>query len=275
MDLATTLARAAPVRDRCLPVDEAFVDLLPDAGLQRGRIVGCTGPSAVSLAVALAARATATGSWLAVVGVPMFGIEAAAEFGVPLSRLVAVDAAGGPATWAERVAAAADGFDLVLTQPPPGAARVERKVRQRLQARGVVLLTVSPSSASVSCDVECTTSRVDWAGIGQGFGSLRARRAVVRIGGRRVPRPVERELWLPGPDGAIGVVEPVAAPNVDHVGDHVVDRLVHRDEPSATSPPRPSLVHRSVDVAGGADQPIVEPPAADLGDDEPLLERAG
>ena len=67
--------------------------MLPDAGLVRGRVVGCTGPAAMSLALALAARATVTGSWLAAVGVPMLGVEAVAELGVPLSRLV-VDRVG-------------------------------------------------------------------------------------------------------------------------------------------------------------------------------------
>lgn len=180
--------------------------MLPDAGLVRGRIVGCTGPAAMSLGLALAARATTTGSWLAVVGVPMLGVEAAAELGVPLSRLVAIDVDGRPAAWAERVGAAADGFDLILTRPPAGADRVVRKVRQRLQARGVVLIAVGPSNPGIGCDVEFTTTSVAWAGLGSGHGSLAARRATVRVGGRRVPRPVERDLWLPGPGGRVEVV---------------------------------------------------------------------
>jgi hypothetical protein len=180
--------------------------MLPDAGLVRGRVVGCTGPAAMSLSLALAARATTIGSWLAVVGVPMLGVEAAAEFGVPLSRLVAIDSDGRPAAWAERVGAAADGFDLILTRPPSGADRVVRKVRQRLQARGVVLIAVGPSSPGIGCDVEFTTTAVAWKGLGAGHGSLLGRRATVRVGGRRVPRPVERELWLPGPTGRVAVV---------------------------------------------------------------------
>jgi hypothetical protein len=180
--------------------------MLPDAGLVRGRVVGCTGPAAISMALALAARATATGSWLATVGVPMLGVEAAAELGIPLSRLVSIDTDGGPAAWAERVGAAADGFDLILTRPPAGAERVVRKIRQRMHARGVVLFAVGPTSPGMSCDVEFTTSSVEWVGLGQGHGSLMGRRAVVCAGGRRVPRPVERELWLPGPGGGVEAV---------------------------------------------------------------------
>lgn len=205
--MISSLASLAPVGDRCLPVDEALAPLLPDPGLQRGRVIGCTGPAAMSLALALASRSVMVGSWLAVVGVPMLGVEAAAQFGLPLSRLVMVDSPGPAAGWAERVGAAADGFDIVLTCPPAGAERVLRKVRTRLQARGVVLITVGPGSQPgsqpVSCDLEFTTTSVEWDGIGQGAGHLTARRATVRSGGRRMPRPVELELWLPGPDGRV------------------------------------------------------------------------
>ena len=200
--------------------------MLPDAGLVRGRVVGCTGPAAMSLALALTSRATTTGSWLAVVGVPMLGLEAVAEFGVPLSRVVAVDSDGRPAAWAERVGAAADGFDLILTRPPAGADRVVRKVRQRLQARGVVLIAVGPSSPGMACDIEFSTTAVEWAGLGEGHGALLGRRATVRVGGRRVPRPIERELWIPGPSGRVAAV---AAPDVpgDVSGDVHAD--VHGD----------------------------------------------
>jgi hypothetical protein len=205
------IAPIIPARDRCLPVDEAFISMLPDEGLVRGRVVGCTGPAAVSLAVALASRSVITGSWLAVVGLPMLGIEAAGELGLPLSRLVLVEASCAPTVWAERVAAAADGFDLIMTRPPPGAERVVRKVRHRLQARGVVMFAVGPSSPGVSCDLEVSTTAVAWAGLGQGFGHLVGRHATVRVGGRRVPRPVERDLWLPGPDGRVALVEVAGA----------------------------------------------------------------
>jgi hypothetical protein len=201
--VTSQLASLTPARDRCLPVDEAFATLLPDVGLQRGRVFGCTGPAAMSLALALASRTVIVGSWMAAVGVPMLGVEATAEFGIPLSRLVVVDVQGGPAVWAERVAAAADGFDVVLTCPPAGAERVVRKVRTRLQARGVVMIVVGSTSLGVSCDLEFTTTSVTWGGLGQGFGHLSTRSATVRASGRRMPRPVELDLWLPGPDGRI------------------------------------------------------------------------
>jgi hypothetical protein len=199
--VTTTIAGLVPAADRCLPVDEALASMLPDAGLSRGKLVGCSGPAAWSLALALLARAVATGSWLAVVGAPAFGIEAAGELGVALERVVLIDAE--PATWAERVAAAADGFELIATSPPPGAERTMRKVRQRVQARGAVLIAVGASNPGVACDLDFTTSAVEWQGIGQGAGHLMARRVAVELVGRRIPRPVLRELLLPGPDGGL------------------------------------------------------------------------
>jgi hypothetical protein len=217
MELAT-VARLSPA-DRVLPVDEVFAPMLPHAGLQRGQVVGCSGAAGWSLALGLISRPVATGSWVAFVGAPMAGVEAAAEFGVSLARVVFVDVAGGPSGWAERVAAAADGFELIVTCPPVGAERVARRVRQRLQARGVVLVALSPSleqTPSLACDLELTASAVGWAGIGQGNGHLMARRVTVRVSGRRVPRQLEREILLPCPNGRMRALdEQPAVPHFD------------------------------------------------------------
>ncbi|NNE12336.1 MAG: hypothetical protein HKN41_08855 [Ilumatobacter sp.] len=226
-----TLAGMVPARDRCLPVDEAFASMLPDAGLVRGRVVGCTGPAAMSAALALASRSTVTGAWLAAVGVPMLGVEAAVELGVVPTRLVAVGVAGGPAAWAERIAAAADGFDLILTRPPAGAERTLRRVRQRLQARGTVLFAVGPADPGVSCDIEFVTTPIEWAGLGEGHGVVTGRRVRVELCGRRIPRPIERQLWLPGPDGRVATV--------DTTVDTTVDSTIHADRHHLVGPDVP------------------------------------
>ena len=216
----TTVPSLVPARDRCLPVDEVFASLLPDAGLQRGRVVGCSGVAAWSLALGVISRAVGTGSWAAFVGTPAIGLEAASELGVALARVVLVDVDGSPSVWAERVAAAADGFELIVTCPPVGAERVARRVRQRLQARGVVLFAVSASTPSLACDVELASTAVTWAGIGQGSGYLMARRVTVAVTGRRVPRRRECELLLPCPNGRIRVLE-----RGDEAGDDELERV--------------------------------------------------
>lgn len=149
---------------------------------------------------------------MVMVGTPMLNVESAAELGVPLRRVVHVDAGKGPKQWAERVAAAVDGFDVVMTRPPSGAERQLRQVRIRLQARGAVLIAVDTHHLDISCDVEFSTTSVEWSGLGAGHGHLVGRRATVRCGGRRVPRPVSGEFWLPGPDGRVALVEPIAEP---------------------------------------------------------------
>ena len=76
----------------------------------------------------------------------------------------------------------------------------------------MVLLAVSPSTPSLACDVELSSTAVTWAGIGQGSGYLMARRVNVAVAGRRVPRRRECELLLPCPNGRMRVLaddEPV------------------------------------------------------------------
>lgn len=204
----TALSGLVPARDRSLPVEPALTGLLPDAGLRRGHVVGCGGVASRSLAMALVARAVGEGAWLAVVGVPTFGVEAAIGYGIAPERVVLVDA-DGVDDWADRVAAAADGFDLVLTAAPRGAERRMRKVRQRLQARGVVLVVVPGTrhgDLGVGCDAELTVTAAAWHGIGQGHGRLMARRVTIESAGRRVPQPRRVECWLPSVDGRIDVV---------------------------------------------------------------------
>ena len=100
----TTLSAVVPRGDLTIPVDEPLGSMLPDGGLQRGSIVGCEGPAAVSLAAAMVAGAARAGSWVLLLGIPMVGLEAFDELGVSLRRVVSVEAGVGPAGWAEGVA---------------------------------------------------------------------------------------------------------------------------------------------------------------------------
>ena len=104
--------------------------------------------------------------------------------------------------------AAAEGFEIILTCAPPGAERMLRKVRQRLQARGAVLVVILPTNQGerFTCDVELVTSTVEWLGIGSGHGGLVGRRVSITSQGRRSPRSLHTEVWLPGPDGRVGSV---------------------------------------------------------------------
>ena len=125
-ELASLAERVAPLAlagERTLPVADEFAELFPERGLVRGRTIVCSGQAATSLALALAAPAVAAGSWLAAIDVPTIGLDAASEFGIALERVVAVRTGadrevGRAGRWSDVVAAAADGFDLLITRVP-------------------------------------------------------------------------------------------------------------------------------------------------------------
>jgi hypothetical protein len=211
MDLAAAVAPTTLARQRTLPVAGPLIPLLPDGALPRGRAVSCRGIAATSLAVALAAEAAVAGSWLAVVDVPWLGVEAVAELGVPLERLVRVDP-GADASWVDLVAAVLDGFELVITRMPQRLnAAVVRRVQARVQAREAVLITVGDPGPLLA-DITMAASSPVWEGVEHGWGRLRGRRVAVSATGRRVPRPRRADLWLPGPDGTVATAtSPIVA----------------------------------------------------------------
>lgn len=217
MDLAAAVAPTTLARQRTLPVADPLLPLLPEGGLVRGRAVACQGLAATSLTLALAAGATQAGAWLAVVDVPWLGVEAAAELGVPLERLVRVEAPGDAGAWADLVAAVVDGFELVVTRVPRRInAGVLRRVQSRVQAREAVLLALG-DPGPLAVDVAMTASAAEWDGVEQGAGYLRGRRVTVAASGRRIPRPRHAELWLPGPGGGVAAAADPAGATVEPV----------------------------------------------------------
>lgn len=212
-------------RERTLPVASAFEALLPDEGLVRGRVMSCHGAAAATLASGLVVDALVAGAWMAVVDVPTFGADAAAEVGVPLERVVrvgsGVDAERAAASaWIEVMAAAVDGFDVVVTRVP-AALRGERRpaairtLVKRIQQHGAVVVVLGESGALAS-DVELHTASTVWSGLGDGSGHLRRRRIDVQASGRRLPGGRNGAIEL---TGAHDRVELVAASPVDASAD--------------------------------------------------------
>jgi hypothetical protein len=213
--LAELGERVKPVtlaRERTLPVAAPFDELLPD-GLVRGQVVACRGAAARSLAFGLVREALVEGGWMAVVDVSTFGTDAAAEFGVPLERVVRVDtgadrASGAEHDWIDVMGAAVDGFDLVLTRVPdllrndrrPPAVR---KLGSRLQQKGAVVVTLGAAGA-LGGDVELATRRTVWAGLGDGTGHLRRRLIDVEASGRRMSGRRSCSIELIGEGARLG-----------------------------------------------------------------------
>lgn len=198
--------RNAPAREQLLAVASPLLELFPHGGLTRGQTVGCRGTASLSLAMSVAAQATVSGSWLAVAGLPTMGLQAAAEAGIALERVMMATIPVGitEAAWANAVSALIDGFDLIVLRQSslcPIRAATARRLQARLQSRGAVLIVVG-QPGDFSIDVALSTSAGQWAGLGRGYGRLMQRRVEVSATGRRVAQIRRTELWLPNAQGS-------------------------------------------------------------------------
>jgi len=181
--------QATKLDTRAIPTHAALSGLLPGGALKQGASYSVEG--SLTLLMALLAGPSAAGSWCGVVGVPEFGIEAAASFGIDLERVAFVP---HPGEHLLTVAAAlADVLSVVVIRPTKRvgdgtAARLAARLRQRGSTL-IVLGGWPQSEASLSL------SENRWSGVGNGHGYLAARQvtvtAMTRAGSRR------RRLWLP------------------------------------------------------------------------------
>jgi hypothetical protein len=209
-----------------LPVLPALGPLLPHGALRRGSTVAVAGST--SLLLAVLAGPSLAGSWCAVVGMPTLGLVAAAAAGVAVERLALVPAPGRE--WPSVAAALLDAVDLVVIAPDVRVRAGEaRRLAARARQRGSVLVPYGvPAGGWEGTDLRLSVDAAEWSGLGDGWGRLRARRAVVRCDGRgSAARPRRVRLWLPAADGGIA---PAAA-----MGE-VVPIPARRSSPAAGSP---------------------------------------
>ena len=206
------LGAARLATERTLPLDPVLGALLGSEGLVRGQAVACRGPAARSLAIAASASAVVLGSWIAVLGVDDLGVEAVADAGLPLERLVRVrPGSDGVRAWADLCLAALDGFELLLTSPPGRVpAPLATAIRRRLRSRAGCLLVIG-DPRGLEVDVELSSATPSWQGIGTGTGRLADRCVEVRASGRRVHRGGAAVVSLPGSDGRLHAPEAVAS----------------------------------------------------------------
>lgn len=128
-----------PGSQSLLPVPDSLAAALP-AGLPRGAVAVLSG--ARSLPVGMAAAVSSGGGHVAIVGLPDFGLLAAAEMGADLSRLAVIPHPGSDPV--EVAAVLMDGMDLVVLGlgghcvPATRARAVVARARQR----GCTLLVV-------------------------------------------------------------------------------------------------------------------------------------
>jgi len=196
-------SRAAPP----LPVLPALHELLPH-GLRRGSTLSVSG--SVSLLLALLGAASADGAWCALVGLPPISAEAAAEYGIELSRLAIVPRPGS--AWTTVVGALLDAVEVVAVRPvgrTPALGEVNRLAARARSHDAVLMPFLTGDTSWPGADVRLEAHDRHWAGIGSGRGRLRERQLDVTAQGRgRAARPRRTELWLPVAGG--GVAAPAA-----------------------------------------------------------------
>jgi hypothetical protein len=171
-------ALAGPVEPRIMPVPDALAGLFPWGGMRLGTVVSVQGSA--SLLLALLSAASAAGVWSAVIGREDLGLLAAAEAGVEVQRLALVPRPG--AELAAVTSALLDGIELVALAGVGTLTLAEvRRLTGRARQRGAVLL---PLGDWPGADVRLCCERIEWAGLGVGYGRLRSMRMTVRATGR-------------------------------------------------------------------------------------------
>lgn len=187
-----------------IPTHPALVDLVQ---LRTG---GAYEVERASLAMALLATASAEGAWSAVVGAADFGIEAAAEMGVDLTRTVLVPDPGEH--WLEATAALLDVVTVVVLRLPEHLRRVAPTTASRISARlrkrsSALIVWGSWPGAEARISLQGSA----WSGADHGHGRLRSRR--VLLGVERGSAPMQKvELWFPATDTSLSRVEQPLAP---------------------------------------------------------------
>lgn len=166
------------------------------ADLVQLRTGGAYEVDSAGLAMALLAPPSQEGSWSAVVGADDFGVEAAEEMGIDLTRTVLVPDPGEH--WLEATAALVDVVTMVLLKPPVVVGeRTASRIAARLRKRSAVLLVQGRWPGS---EARLEIEQSVWSGADHGHGRLRHRRIVVGV--RHGSAPVRRtQLELPVGEG--------------------------------------------------------------------------
>lgn len=186
---------------RGLPTHPALARLLPGGALKEGATYSVD--RSITLLMLLLAGPSEAGSWCGVVGIPEFGAEAAAGFGISLERLALVPQPGDQ--WLAVTAAIADVMTVIAVRPPRRASDGSiARLAARLRKRGATLLVLTGGSQSAAwpqseAALRITESR--WSGIGDGCGHLSAREATVTVTSRAGGKPRSARLTLPWASG--------------------------------------------------------------------------
>lgn len=195
--LAEVARRHRPVsaaHERVIPVPGPLGELLPNAALARGAVVGVEGvpgAGASSVALTLAAAVTAVGEWAAVVDLDgSLGGRAATEAGVALERFAVVRPPPGTRfpmeRWVAVVATLLDGMSLVVAELPRSVRDADaRRLVARAREREVILVPFGPARAwGADTTLRVRATGGAWPGLDAGSGVLGERTIRVQVDGR-------------------------------------------------------------------------------------------
>ena len=185
--------------EKTLPAPEALQSVLPQGGLLVGTVYSVS-PSP-SLIFALMSAVSQRGSWCAAIGMPTLGLEAAAAFGIDLSRLILVPEPGE--RWLAVVSALAEVVPLIAVHPGTRMSEADAsRLAARLRDRGCTLLTTStwPQGEGL-----ISLHDPHWEGIGEGWGLLSDRTVTVTAQTRSSPVPKSVRVRLPDDLGRIAL----------------------------------------------------------------------
>lgn len=171
------------------PVPSALSGVVPPLRAGLVNVVG-----SLSVVLALAGSASREGAWVAFVGMPWIGWEAARTHGISFERLAHIPTPRGRD--ADVLAALEDGFDVIVTGNIRINMRDERVLHQRGRQRGTTIIGTAWQTAK-----NVITARVDTAtGYDAGVGHLEEVRLTVQCGGVSVPCRITERGLLPGPE---------------------------------------------------------------------------
>jgi len=164
------------------------------AGLVELRTGTACAVTETGLAMALMAGPAQAGEWAAVVGVPDFGLEAAAQMGIDLTRTIVVPEPGEH--WLSVTAGLVDVTGVVLVRPPGPVSEYQAgRLAARLRQKDAVLIALGTWPR---CALRLAARESMWLGLGQGHGHLRGRVVRVVVTTSAAP-PRTASLLLPGP----------------------------------------------------------------------------
>lgn len=182
-----------------LPITPALAGLLPDQGLRVGSAYSLS-PSP-SLLGALLSAASQKGSWCAIIGMPTIGVEAMADLGVDLERLVLVPDPGP--RWLTVATALSEVIPLIAVHPRSRASDADiSRLNARLRDRGCTLLVTAPWPQS---EATIRVEKTEWHGLGEGWGLLADRTMTLRATSRRQEAPRRVQVRLPDALGEVAI----------------------------------------------------------------------